>query len=177
MSISRFLARFFIAAPTLAIAIVDGHALQPHGLLLGKPSSTQGIDATLVVTHGSRIPVTIGEPTIGNYQFRELISQHVCHIVQPRLSRRGGFRDARKNSAKTGAHEIASDPQNPHGSIAAPITIHFAAWTRSWFIQAMSDEQQRTSGRSRGGHGAYPNPPASRAGLRRCSLPSSDETA
>ncbi len=119
-----------------AMAIEYCHALEPYGLFFfEEPCPTEDIGATLEVTRKSNIPIATGERLVGRSQFRDLISQRACHIIQPDLSHCGGLWEARKIAAMAEAHQIAVAPHNPNGPVATAAAIHFAAATPNWIIQ------------------------------------------
>jgi len=119
-----------------AMAIEYCHALEPYGLLFfEEPCPTEDIEATLQVTRQSKIPIATGERLVGRSQFRDLIAQRACHIIQPDLSHCGGLWEARKIAAMAEAHQIAVAPHNPNGPVATAAAMHFAAATPNWIIQ------------------------------------------
>ena len=119
-----------------AMAIEYCHALEPYGLLFfEEPCPTEDIEATLQVIRQSKIPIATGERLVGRSQFRDLIAQRACHIIQPDLSHCGGLWEARKIAAMAEAHQIAVAPHNPNGPVATAAAMHFAAATPNWIIQ------------------------------------------
>lgn len=119
-----------------AMAIEYCHALEPYGLyFFEEPCPTEDIEATAQVTRQAKMPIATGERLVGKSQFRDLIAQRACHIIQPDLSHCGGLWEARKIAAMAEAHSIAVAPHNPNGPVATAATIHFAAATPNWIIQ------------------------------------------
>jgi galactonate dehydratase len=119
-----------------AMGIAYCQALEPYGLFFfEEPCPTDDIEATLQVTRQSKIPIATGERLVGMAQFRDLIAQRACHIIQPDLSHCGGLWEARKIAAMAEAHQIAVAPHNPNGPVATAAAMHFAAATPNWIIQ------------------------------------------
>ncbi len=119
-----------------AMAIQYCRAFEPYGLFFfEEPCPTEDIEATAQVTRASRIPIATGERLVGRHQFRDLLEQRACHIIQPDLSHCGGLWEARKIAAMAESYSIAVAPHNPNGPIATAVAVHFALATPNWIIQ------------------------------------------
>src|SRR5262249_15812599 len=98
-----------------AMAIQYCQAFEPYGLFfLEEPCPTEDVPATAQVTRASRIPIATGERLVGRHQFRELLEQRACHVIQPDLSHCGGLWEGRKIAAAAETYSIAAAPHQPH---------------------------------------------------------------
>jgi galactonate dehydratase len=111
---------------TPAMAIEYAHALAPYRpLWFEEPCPPENAAAMAQVARAISIPVATGERLITRFQFRELLEQGACAIVQPDLCHCGGLWEARKIAAMAETYYVAMAPHNPLGPIASAVNHHF----------------------------------------------------
>lgn len=121
---------------TPAAAIQYAEALKPYRpFFLEEPCPPEYAGGTAQVANAVSIPIATGERLVTRYQFRELLEQGACAIIQPDLCHCGGIWEARKIAAMAETYYVSVAPHNPLGPIATAVNIHFAAVTPNFLIQ------------------------------------------
>jgi galactonate dehydratase len=72
---------------------------------------------------------------VTRFQFRELLEQGACAVVQPDLCHCGGLWEARKIAAMAETYYVSVAPHNPLGPIATAAAIQFGFATPNFLIQ------------------------------------------
>ncbi len=122
---------------TPAMAIQYGQALAPYRLFFfEEPCPPENPKALAEVARGlPGVPIATGERLVTRYQFRELLEQGACAVVQPDLCHCGGLWEARKIAAMAETSYVSVAPHNPLGPIATAAAIQFGFATPNFLIQ------------------------------------------
>jgi galactonate dehydratase len=111
---------------TPAMAIEYAHALASYRpFWFEEPCPPENTAAMAQIARSISIPVATGERLVTRFQFRELLEQGACAIVQPDLCHCGGLWEARKIAAVAETYYVAVAPHNPLGPIASAVNVHF----------------------------------------------------
>ena len=81
------------------------------------------------------MPIATGERLVTRHQFRQLLEDSACHIIQPDICHCGGLWEARKIAAMAEIYDVGVAPHNPLGPIANAAALHFALATPNFLIQ------------------------------------------
>jgi len=121
---------------TPAMAIQYGQALSPYRpFFFEEPCPPENVDGMAQVARAIPIPVSTGERLGTRFQFRQLLEQGACAVLQPDLCHCGGLWEARKIAAMAETYFVTMAPHNPLGPIATMATIHFRLATPNFLIQ------------------------------------------
>jgi galactonate dehydratase len=81
------------------------------------------------------IPIATGERLVTRFQFRPLLENAACAVIQPDLCHCGGLWEARKIAAMAETSYVSVAPHNPLGPVATAAAIHFGIATPNFLIQ------------------------------------------
>ena len=106
-----------------------GTMLEPLQILwFEEPVPTYDLEGYARLTEALRIPIAGGESEFTRWGFRDLIVRGKAAVIQPDISRCGGFTEARKIAALASAYGV---PVAPHTGAASAVCIaaavHLAA--------------------------------------------------
>jgi len=87
-------------------------------------------------------PIATGERLLSRYEFRELLEEGGCRIVQPDLMHAGGFTEIRKIAAMADMWYVPVAPHNPGGPICTAAAMHLAASVPNFFILEQMEPQR-----------------------------------
>jgi len=87
-------------------------------------------------------PIATGERLLSRYEFRELLEEGGCRIVQPDLMHAGGFTEIRKIAALADMWYVPVAPHNPGGPICTAAAMHLAASVPNFFILEQMEPQR-----------------------------------
>ena len=120
--------------PAMAIQYI--HSIEDfHPYFCEEPVPPENAAALRQVRESVNVPIASGERLVSRYQFRELMEQQACHIIQPDLCHCGGLAEAKKIAAAAETFYIGVAPHNPLGPVANAAALHFALSTPNFVIQ------------------------------------------
>jgi galactonate dehydratase len=73
------------------------------------------------------IPFAIGERLLSRWEFREVIEEGACRVLQPDVMHAGGITEVRKVAAMADTYFLPVAPHNPAGPISMLAAMHLAA--------------------------------------------------
>jgi galactonate dehydratase len=100
-----------------------------------EPVPPENVEALAEVTRAVRVPIATGERLVGRGQFRPVLEQRACHVIQPDLCHCGGLWEAKKIAAAAETYQVGIAPHNPLGPVANAVALHFALSTPNFLIQ------------------------------------------
>ena len=113
-----------------------------------------------------RTPIATGERLLSRHEFRELLEEGGCRIVQPDLMHAGGISEVRRIAALAETWYVPVAPHNPGGPICTMASVHLAAAIPNFFILEQMEPQRAFRDRVslppmvlEGGHFAVPQAP------------------
>ena len=126
----------FHGRTTPAMGIRYGRAVAPYApLFIEEPCPPENVEAMAEVARGKPCPVATGERLVGRFQFRPLLEQRACAVVQADVGHCGGLSEIKRIAAMAEAYYVAMAPHNPAGPIAQAAALHFALSTPNFLIQ------------------------------------------
>ncbi len=88
------------------------------------------------------MPIATGERLLSRYEYREILDQGGCRIIQPDLMHAGGFSEIRKIAALADMYSIPVAPHNPGGPICTAAAIHLSCAIPNFFILEQMEPQR-----------------------------------
>jgi galactonate dehydratase len=80
------------------------------------------------------IPVAVGERLLSRYEFRQLLEEGGCRVIQPDLMHGGGFTEVRRIAALAETYQVIVAPHNPGGPVCTAASMHLAAATPNFLV-------------------------------------------
>jgi L-alanine-DL-glutamate epimerase-like enolase superfamily enzyme len=115
-----------------AEAVLASEALADLGVsFLEEPLDADDLEGYCRLSRESRVPIAAGEAESGLAAFRRLLEQANVDIVQPDLSRCGGFSEARRIARLAASRGRRALPHAFKSNILLAASLHFCATTPS----------------------------------------------
>jgi len=112
-------------SPHMAILYAD--ALAPfRPMFLEEPCQPEFAAATRTVSRASHIPIATGERLTNRWEFRTILEQLGCAVVQPDACNCGGISEFLRIAADAETHFVSVAPHNPSGPVATATTVHLS---------------------------------------------------
>jgi len=89
-----------------------------------------------------RTPIATGERLLSRFEYREILENAGCRIIQPDLMHAGGFTEIRKIAAFADMYSIPVAPHNPGGPICTAAAMHLAASIPNFLILEQMEPQR-----------------------------------
>jgi galactonate dehydratase len=123
------------ARPSPAMGLQFAKALEPYGLyFLEEPCWPETVADIANIQRSVRTPIATGERLVSQYQFRELLEQRACAVLQPDITHCGGFTEARRIAAMAEAYRVSLAPHNPQGPVSTAASLELGFATPSYII-------------------------------------------
>lgn len=94
-----------------------------------------------------RTPIATGERLLSRFEYREIIEEGGCRIIQPDLMHAAGFTEIRRIASLADTYYIPVAPHNPGGPICTAAAMHLAAAVPNFFILEQMEPQRATRDR------------------------------
>ncbi|HZQ61400.1 MAG TPA: mandelate racemase/muconate lactonizing enzyme family protein [Casimicrobiaceae bacterium] len=107
-----------------------------------EPIPFENAKAMSALQQGLRTPIATGERLLSRHEFRELIENGGCRIVQPDLMHAGGFTEVRRIAALADTYYVPVAPHNPGGPICTAASMHLAAAIPNFYILEQMEPQR-----------------------------------
>lgn len=110
-------------------AIRLGTRLEPLDILwIEEPVPPYDLEGYARLSETLRIPIAAGESEFTRWGFRDLILRGKVSVIQPDITRCGGFTEGRKIAALASAHGVRIAPHTgASGAISIAAAVHYAA--------------------------------------------------
>jgi galactonate dehydratase len=93
------------------------------------------------IARSTAIPVATGERLTTRYEFRPLLEQRACAVVQPNPCYCGGVTEIIKIASLAETYFASVAPHNPNGPIGTMVSIHLAmAMTGFLTLELVTDD-------------------------------------
>jgi galactonate dehydratase len=88
------------------------------------------------------VPIATGERLLSRWEYRELLEEGGCQVIQPDLMHAGGFTEVRRIAAMADTYYINVAPHNPGGPLCTVASMHLAASIPNFLVlEQMEDER------------------------------------
>lgn len=117
-------------------AIMVGKELEKSNISwFEEPIMPDDLDGYKKLSHTLHIPIAAGEAEFTRYGFRDLITKGGVGIIQPNVSRAGGFTECKKIAALSQAHHVSYAPHTGSTSIIClAASLQLAAYLPNFLI-------------------------------------------
>ncbi|MBA4541439.1 MULTISPECIES: galactonate dehydratase [Thermoactinomyces] len=113
--------------------------LEPfHPMFIEEPVLPENNEALREITAITSIPIATGERMFSRWDFKTVLANGYCDIIQPDLSHAGGITECKKIAAMAEAYDVALAPHCPLGPIALSACLQVDATSHNAFIQEQS---------------------------------------
>lgn len=113
--------------------------LEPfHLMFIEEPVLSEHADALKDIAGQIATPIALGERLFSRWDFKRILSEGLCDIIQPDPSHAGGITETRKIAAMAEAYDVALALHCPLGPIALAANLQIDAVCYNAFIQEQS---------------------------------------
>ena len=121
------------------MAKVLAKELEPYRLMfIEEPVLSEHAEALKDIAAHTSTPIALGERLFSRWDFKKILSEGLCDIVQPDPSHAGGITETRKIAAMAEAYDVALALHCPLGPIALAANLQLDAVCYNAFIQEQS---------------------------------------
>ena len=132
-----------LLSPRLAVRLDDLLAPYRPGWF-EEPIPFENARAMAQLQRDLRTPIATGERLLSRHEFRELLEDGGCRIIQPDLMHAGGLSEVRRIAALAETWYVPVAPHNPGGPICTMASMHLAAAIPNFFILEQMEPQRTT---------------------------------
>jgi len=124
-------------------AVMMDEALHPHRPgWFEEPIPFENPKAMAALQRDIRTPIATGERLLSRFEYRDLLENGACRIVQPDLMHAGGFTEIRKIAALADMYYVPVAPHNPGGPICTAAAMHLAAAIPNFLVLEQMEPQR-----------------------------------
>lgn len=130
-------------------AVLMDRALQPYRPgWFEEPIPFENAKVMARVQRDIVTPIATGERLLSRFEFRELMEEGGCKIVQPDIMHAGGFTELRRIASMADTYYVPVAPHNPGGPICTVASMHLAAAVPNFFILEQMEPQRAARDRA-----------------------------
>lgn len=111
---------------------------QFHPMFIEEPVLPENNEALKEIASLTSIPIATGERMFSRWDFKQLLANGYCDIIQPDVSHAGGITECKKIASMAEAYDVALALHCPLGPIALAACLQVDATTHNAFIQEQS---------------------------------------
>jgi len=124
-------------------AVMMDEALHPYRPgWFEEPIPFENPKAMAALQRDIRTPIATGERLLSRFEYRDLLENGACRIVQPDLMHAGGFTEIRKIAALADMYYVPVAPHNPGGPISTAAAMHLAAAIPNFLVLEQMEPQR-----------------------------------
>ncbi len=124
-------------------AVMMDEALHPYRPgWFEEPIPFENPKAMAALQRDLKTPIATGERLLSRHEYRELLENGGCRIVQPDLMHAGGFTEIRKIAALADMYSVPVAPHNPGGPICTAAAMHLAAAIPNFHVLEQMEPQR-----------------------------------
>jgi len=125
-------------------AVIAAHAFAPYRPgWFEEPIPFENAKAMASLQREMPVPIATGERLLSRWEFRELLEEGGCKIIQPDLMHAAGISEVRKIAAMADTYYISVAPHNPGGPICMLAAMHLAAAIPNFLILEQMEGERR----------------------------------
>lgn len=88
------------------------------------------------------VPIATGERLLSRWDYRDIIEEGGCHIIQPDLMHAGGITEVEKIASMADTYYISVAPHNPGGPICTLAAMHLAASIPNFLVLEQMENER-----------------------------------
>lgn len=108
-----------------------------------EPIAFENARAMAQLQRDIKTPIATGERLLSRFEFRALLEEAGCRIIQPDIMHAGGFTEVRRIAALADTWYVPIAPHNPGGPICTAASMHLAASVPNFFILEQMEPQRQ----------------------------------
>jgi galactonate dehydratase len=89
-----------------------------------------------------KTPIATGERLLSRFEYRELLENAGCRIIQPDLMHAGGITEVQRIANMAETYYVSVAPHNPGGPVCTMAAIHLAAAIPNFFVLEQMEPQR-----------------------------------
>ncbi len=129
-------------------AILAARALEPfRPFWFEEPIPFENARAMARLQRELPVPIATGERLVSRWEFRELLEEQGCRIIQPDLMHAAGIAECRRIAALADTYYVSVAPHNSGGPIETLAAIHLAASIPNFLILEQMENEQAARAR------------------------------
>lgn len=124
-------------------AMLAAEALAPYRpTWFEEPIPFENVRAMVQLQQAIKIPIATGERLLSRWEYRELLENGGCKVIQPDLMHAGGLTEVKRIAVMADTYYIPVAPHNPGGPICTVAAMHLAAAIPNFLVlEQMEDER------------------------------------
>jgi galactonate dehydratase len=130
-------------SPRTAVMLDDAFAPSRPGWF-EEPVPFENAKVMAQVQRQIKTPIATGERLLSRFEYREILENGACRIIQPDLMHAGGFTEIKKIASIADTYYIPVAPHNPGGPICTAAAMHLAASIPNFYILEQMEPQRAT---------------------------------
>ena len=143
------------AGPDVDIFVECGERLSPRSAVIAanaflpyrpgwfeEPIPFENAKAMARLQREMPVPIATGERLLSRWEYRELLEEGGCKIIQPDLMHAAGITEVRKIASMADTYYIPVAPHNPGGPICMLAAMHLAAAVPNFYILEQMEEER-----------------------------------
>ena len=124
-------------------AILAANALLPYRpYWFEEPIPFENARAMALLQRDLPVPIATGERLLSRWEFRELLEEQGCRIIQPDLMHAAGLTECRRIAALADTHYVSVAPHNSGGPIETLAAIHLSASIPNFLVLEQMELEQ-----------------------------------
>jgi galactonate dehydratase len=128
---------------TMANRLLD--RLEPYQLLfIEEPILPENGHLLKSVSHGTTIPIAVGERLYTRWDYRPLFEDNAVDIIQPNISHAGGISEVVNVARMAETYDVVVSPNCTTGPIALAASLQVAAHVPNFLIQDQGSKRQKS---------------------------------
>ena len=129
-------------------AVLAGRLFEPYRPgFFEEPIPFENAAAMVNLQRELPVPIATGERLLSRWEFRELLTEGGCKIIQPDLMHAMGITEVKRIAAMADTYYIPVAPHNSGGPIVTLATMHLIASIPNFFILEQMERQRTTRDR------------------------------
>lgn len=124
-------------------AVLAARALEPYRpYWFEEPIPFENARAMAQLQRELSVPIATGERLLSRWEFRELLEEQGCRIIQPDLMHAAGITECRRIASLADTYYVSVAPHNSGGPIETLAAIHLAASIPNFLVLEQMENEQ-----------------------------------
>ena len=129
-------------------AILGAQALLPwRPYWFEEPIPFENARAMALLQRDLPVPIATGERLLSRWEFREILEEQGCRIIQPDLMHAGGITECKRIASLADTYYVSVAPHNSGGPLETLAAIHLAASIPNFLILEQMEKERDSRNR------------------------------
>lgn len=107
-----------------------------------EPIPFENAKAMAQLQQNMSVPIATGERLLSRWEYRELLENAGCRIIQPDIMHAGGFTEVKRIASMADTYYIPVAPHNPGGPICTVASMHLAAAIPNFLVLEQMESER-----------------------------------